>query len=83
MKSMLYFANASPAGRVFYHQLPSGIGVTDLPGEHAPIGSASEVGQTQNGEALWSLRVHDADVPGLWVIVDRMFMAATDEQAPD
>jgi hypothetical protein len=80
---MLYFANASPAGRVLYHQLPSEIGVTDLPGGHATIGSASEVGETQDRQAVWSLRVHDADVPGRWVIVDGMFMTATDEAVLD
>jgi hypothetical protein len=80
---MHYFTDLSVTGRVLYHQLPSEIGVTDLPGGHAPIGSASEVGQTQNGQAVWSLRVHDADVPGRWVIVDGMFMTATGEPTRD
>jgi hypothetical protein len=43
------------------------------------IGSASEVGLTQDGYALWSLRVRGADIPGRCVIVDGMFMAATVE----
>ena len=80
---MLYFTNASLTVRVCYQQLPCGIGVTDLPGSQTVIGSASEVGQSQDGQAVWSLRVHDADVPGHWVIVDGMFMAATDEPALD
>jgi hypothetical protein len=80
---MLYFTNASLTGRVSYQQLSCGIGVTDSPGSQALFGSASEVGETQDGQAVWSLRVHDADVPGRWVIVDGMFMTATDEQAPD
>ena len=52
---MLYFTNASRTGRVLYHQLPSLIGVTDLPGSHKLIGSASKVGQTGDGQSLWSL----------------------------
>jgi hypothetical protein len=83
IKPMLYFTNASLTVRVCYQQLPCGIGVKDLPGSQTVIGSASEVGQSQDGQAVWSLRVHDADVPGHWVIVDGMFMAATDEPALD
>jgi hypothetical protein len=77
---MLYFTDLSITGRVRQHQLPSGIGVTDQPGSHVLIGSATEVGQTQYGEVLWSLRVHDAAVQGRWVIVDGMYM--TDEEEP-
>jgi hypothetical protein len=80
---MLYFANVSLTGRVCYQRLPCSIGVTDLPGSQTLIGSASEVGQTQDGQAVWSLRVHDADVSGRWVIVDGLFMTATDEPALD
>jgi hypothetical protein len=80
---MLYFTNASLTGRVCYQQLPCGNGVTDAPASQTLIGSASEVGETQDGQAVWSLRVHDADVPGRWVIFDGLFMAATDEPALD
>jgi hypothetical protein len=52
------------------------LGVTEQPGNHVLTGTATEVGLTQNGEVLWSLHVHDADVPGRWVIVDGKFMAA-------
>jgi hypothetical protein len=79
MKPMLYFTDVSLTGWVRYHQLPSDIGVTGQPGAHVLIGSASEVGLTQDGYALWSLRVHDTDIPGRCVIVDGMFMTATVE----
>jgi hypothetical protein len=76
---MLYCTDGTLIGWVRFQQLPREIGVTDQPGHHVPIGSASEVGLTQDGYALWSLRVHDADIPGRCVIVDGMFMTATVE----
>jgi hypothetical protein len=76
---MLYFTDASITGWVRFHQLRSDIGVTDHPGAQVLIGSASEVGLTQDGYALWSLRVRGADMPGRCVIIDGMFMAATVE----
>jgi hypothetical protein len=79
MKPMFYFTDASLTGWVRYHQLPSNIGVTNEPGAHVLIGAAWEVGLAQDGYALWSLRVHDADIPGRCVIVDGMFMTATVE----
>jgi len=46
-----------------------------------PIGIASTIGRTDRGMAVCGLRVHGADVPGRWVIVDQRFLAA-DESAP-
>src|SRR5438067_1088027 len=40
-----------------------------------PIGIASEIGRTEGGLAVWGPRVHGADVPGRWVIIDRRFVA--------
>jgi hypothetical protein len=79
---MLYFTDASVTGWVRFHQLRSDIGVTDHPGSHVLIGSALEVGLTQDGYALWSLHVHDDDIPGRCVIVDGMFMSATSKSGP-
>ena len=83
IKPMLYFSEGSLTGWVRFHQLPSDIGVTGKAGDRVLIGSASEVGLTQDGYALWSLRVRGADIPGRCVIVDGMFMAATVEPALD
>jgi hypothetical protein len=80
---MHYFTGVSLTGWVRFHQVPGDIGVTDQPGTHVLIGSASEVGLTQDGYALWSLRVNDADIPGRCVIVDGMFITATDEPTLD
>ena len=59
------------------------LGVTEQQGDHVLIGRARKVELTQDGEVLWSLRVHDADVPGRWMIVDGKFMAAKEEPASD
>jgi hypothetical protein len=80
---MRYFTDLSVSGRVSIHELPSCIGVTEQPGNHVLIGWATEIGLTRDGEVLWSLRVHDADVPGCWVIGDGLFMTAPVEPSPD
>ena len=49
-------------------------------GATMPIGMASEIGRSEGGLAVWRLHVHDADVPGRWVIIDRRFV--TMENAP-
>jgi hypothetical protein len=48
---------------------------------HLPIGIAWEIGRTEGSLAVWGLRVHGADVPGRWVIVDRRFVAVEDATA--
>jgi len=56
-------------------QLPGWIGVLEAPDRPMPIGIASAIGRTEDGLAVWGLRVHGAEVPGRWVIVDRRFVA--------
>jgi hypothetical protein len=72
---MRYFTNASTQARVRLHQLPHSIDVIDSPSIRVPIGTAVEVGELQDGQAIWRLEVNGNEVPGLWVIVDGMFMA--------
>jgi hypothetical protein len=40
------------------------------------IGVAISVGRDDAGRTLWELVVHDAIVPGRWVVVDREFHPA-------
>jgi hypothetical protein len=75
-----YFAHISAAGPVRYGQFPFAIGVLESPDKPMPIGMASEIGRTEGGLAVWGLHVHDADVPGRWVIIDRRFVPV--ERAP-
>jgi len=40
-----------------------------------PAWIASAIVRTDGGLAVWGLRVHGADAPGRWVIIDRQFVA--------
>ena len=40
-----------------------------------PIEMVFEAGWTEGGLAVRSLRIHGADVPGRWIIIDRRFVA--------
>ena len=40
-----------------------------------PIGTARFDGPNEKGVALWRLTVHGAELPGLWVVIDREFRA--------
>jgi hypothetical protein len=71
---MIYFTNVGGPGRVTFRQIPASIAVMDQVQSGALIGTALASGQTDDGFALWSLRVRDSDVPGRWIIVDRKFV---------
>jgi hypothetical protein len=68
-----YFSHINGGGPVRYGQLPGSIGVLDSPDHPMPIGIASCIGWDRAGLAVWRLTVHDAEVPGRWLIVDREF----------
>jgi hypothetical protein len=74
-----YFTNIGIAGPVRSGQLPGSIGVLESLDKPMPIEIASEVGRTERGLAVWSLRVRGADVPGRWVIIDRRFVAVEND----
>jgi hypothetical protein len=67
------FTNASSLGPVRYGQLPGSIGVLEALDKPMPIGLAACIGWDSAGLAVWWLTVHDAEVPGRWIIVDREF----------
>ncbi len=46
-----------------------------------PIGMALLINRTEDGQAVRRLRVHGANVPDRWVIVDRRFVAVEDATA--
>ena len=52
------------------------IGVLQAPDDTWPIGGAMPYGWTKDGVARWRLSVHGADVPGLFVVIDRQFLPA-------
>jgi len=51
------------------------IGVLEAPDKSMPIRIASATGRTEGNVAVGGLRVHGADMPGRWVIIDRRFLA--------
>jgi hypothetical protein len=61
------------AGPVPCGQVPSAIGIVDAPDHPMPIGMASCVGWDGAGLAVRRLTVHNADLPGRWIIIDREF----------
>ena len=73
---MQYFTSDSRAGCVRYGAIHSRIGVDASRSNPQRIGDATELGITTTGLALWRLRVHGAEVPGLWVLINGHFMPA-------
>jgi hypothetical protein len=72
---MMYVTNVGGPGCVTFRQIPGSIAVLDAVRSGVLVGLASASGQTDDGFALWSLRVGDADLPGRWIIVDRKFVS--------
>jgi hypothetical protein len=70
-----YFADVAGEAPVPYDRYPFSIGVLSSPDKFAPIGKAIEVGRTEDGLALWRLRVGGRKLPCRWIIVDREFRA--------
>jgi hypothetical protein len=73
---MIYFTNVGGPGRVMFGQVPRSIAVLDRIRSGNPIGVALATGQTDEGFALWSLQIDDAELAGQWIIIDREFVAA-------
>jgi hypothetical protein len=73
---MQCFANDKRFGSVRYGAIHWRIGVNASRTNDKRIGDATEVGMTLTGLALWRLRVHGDEVPGLWVLIDGQFVLA-------
>jgi hypothetical protein len=74
---MRYFTNVGPErGPLLYGTVPDAIGVLEALDQPIPIGMALCVGVDVLSYALWELVVHDAIVPGRWIVVDREFKLA-------
>jgi hypothetical protein len=72
-----YFTNVGPdRGPLLSDAVPGAIGVIEALDQPMPVGMALCVGRDDAGRVLWTLFVHDADVPGRWVVVDREFHPA-------
>jgi hypothetical protein len=72
----MYFAHIALSGIVKYGELPGSIVVHKEPDKPTPIGVASCRGRDGRGVAWWVLTVHGNELPWLWVISDKIFVAA-------
>jgi hypothetical protein len=72
--AMPYFANLGPrSGPVLGDTALYAIAVLRAREDDAPIGEAVAAGRDNDGLALWQLTIDGAELPGLWVVVDREF----------
>ena len=74
---MRYFTNVGPdRGPVLKDTVPGAIDVLEALDKPVPIGRALCTGRDATGIAVWRLVVHNATVPGRWIVVDREFQPA-------
>ena len=71
---MRYFARFGPqTGALLYSAALGAIAVLEDPDGPTPIGVATCVRPNIKGHAVCTLNVHEADVPGRWIVIDREF----------
>jgi hypothetical protein len=74
---MRYYAEVGPFRGPLLHGIwPDALDVLEALDKPMPIGMSLCVGRDAPGYALWELVVHDVDVPGRWIVVDREFRPA-------
>jgi hypothetical protein len=69
-----YFTDAITTGTVRSGEYPFAIGVLPESDARIPIGIAFEVGITENGFAVWRLKVAGEQVPGRFIIENGLFV---------
>jgi hypothetical protein len=74
VSGMPYFADAITTGTVRSGEYPFAIGVLPESRARIPIGVAFEVGITENGFAVWRLKVGGEQVPGRFIIENGLFV---------
>src|SRR3954469_16774922 len=75
--AMAYWTDSGPEGGPLPWQArdePRAIGVLGSPHDACPIGSALQVGRTEDGIAIWSIAVGGRQLPGRWIVVGREFL---------
>lgn len=74
---MAYYANMGPdAGPLRARAGYFAIGVVPARQIRSPIGLAVADGQSDDGLTRWRLTIHEAELPGLWIVIDREFRPA-------
>jgi hypothetical protein len=74
----MYFSDVGPQSGPFRRRDVKGkiIGVMSSPVRGATVGTARPCGWDKEAAQLWKLTVHGAELPGLFVVVDRQFRPA-------
>jgi hypothetical protein len=70
-----YFTNIDMTGGIRCDEVPDSIGVVAALHGQVPIGRASLIGATDEGLAVWRLKVRGGEIPGRWVILGKWFVA--------
>ncbi len=74
---MAYYTNVGPvSGTLGQSHGYVAIGVLPAREIRSTIGMALAVGSGEGGQSLWRLIIRDAELPGLWIVVDREFRPA-------
>jgi hypothetical protein len=77
---MADFTNIGPErGPILHRHGLDAIGVLESRDNNSPIGMALGWYWDAEGRSTFQLTVHGAQVPGLWIVVDREFIPAPDE----
>jgi hypothetical protein len=72
-----YYTNVGPEqGPCLARGVPMIIDVLASPADPAPIGMALSTTPYGIVVTRWRLTIHDVELPGLWVVIDREFRPA-------
>jgi hypothetical protein len=71
---MPYFVDASQDSRESIKPVVRTLNVTDAAENQVVIGVAQNVGKTEENVRIWSLKIGDSKVPGLFVLVNGEFV---------
>ena len=69
-----YYTSALTRVRLGFGQVPFAVGVYETADHPRQIGIALPSGRTHDGSVTWSLEVRGVAVPGMFVIVDGVFI---------
>jgi hypothetical protein len=77
---MAYYTNVGPVSGSL-HQSHGYVAIGVLPAREirSTIGMALAVGSGEGDQSLWRLIIDEAELPGLWIVVDREFRPAQSE----
>jgi hypothetical protein len=72
---MAYYTNAGRrSGTILWRGAYVTIDVLRDPGDFTPIGTATQVGQTASGIAIWAIVIGYTQVLGRWIVLGREFL---------